>query len=69
MAQEENRLYNAAEVSEMLGMSKPYAYKLIQRLNEELEHNGIVTIPGRIYKDYFDMRVFPSRLLAGKHVR
>lgn len=27
-------------VAEVLGVSKPYAYKLIRKLNEELERTG-----------------------------
>ena len=36
------------EVAEELGVSKPYAYKLIKRMNEELAQTGCITIAGRI---------------------
>lgn len=51
------QVYSAEEVGIMLDMSKPYAYKLIKRLNDELESCGIVTVPGKINKTYFDSRV------------
>ena len=35
-----NRFIKADEVAEELGISKPYAYKIIRRLNEELREKG-----------------------------
>ena len=35
------------EVAEELGVSKPYAYRLIRDLNEELKKTGCITISGR----------------------
>lgn len=35
------------EVAEELGVSKPYAYKLIKRMNEELAQTGCITIADR----------------------
>ncbi len=40
--------YNAEEVAKILGVSKPYAYKLIRKMNEELKAKGFITISGRI---------------------
>ena len=34
------------EVAEELGVSVPYAYKLIRELNEELRKTGCITIAG-----------------------
>ena len=36
------------EVAEELGVSVPYAYKLIRQMNEELAKTGCITISGRI---------------------
>lgn len=36
------------EVAKELGVSKPYAYKLIRAMNEELKKTGCITITGRI---------------------
>lgn len=45
---------NAEEVAENLGISKPYAYKVVRQLNEELESKGFITISGRVSAKYFE---------------
>ena len=35
-----------------------YAYKLIKRLNSELEAKGFVTIRGKVSREYFQERVY-----------
>ena len=42
------RFIKADEVAEELGISKPYAYKIIRRLNEELREKGMITIARRV---------------------
>ena len=46
-----NRFIKADEVAEELGISKPYAYKIIRRLNEELREKGMITIAGRVERN------------------
>ena len=41
----ESRTIGADEVAEALGMSRAYAYKLIRRLNKEMEERGFKTKP------------------------
>ena len=41
------------EVAEILGISKSYAYKIVQKLNSELKEQGFITIAGRVNKQYF----------------
>ena len=41
------------EVAEILGISKSYAYKIVQKLNAELKEQGFITITGRVNKQYF----------------
>ena len=53
----ENRFIRAEEVADELGVSKPYAYKLIRQLNEELKDKGFITIAGRINRRYFNEKV------------
>ena len=36
-----NSFFRVAEVAEILGVSKSYAYKIIRRLNEELKENNV----------------------------
>jgi len=45
------------EVAEELEISKSYAYKIVQRLNAELEQMGIITISGRVNTQYFKERL------------
>ena len=54
----EKRTYGAEEVARQLGVSRAYAYKVIRRLNEELERAGKITIPGKVSAAYFDERFF-----------
>ena len=41
------------EVVAELGVSKSYAYKIVQRLNAELKAKGYLTISGRVSRQYF----------------
>lgn len=48
----------ADEVAEELDVSKPYAYKIIRQLNDELSAKGYITVAGRISRQYFNERVY-----------
>ena len=48
-----NTFMRVDEVAEMLGISKSYAYKIVQKLNAELKDKGFLTIAGRVNKQYF----------------
>lgn len=41
------------EVAQELGVSKSYAYKIVQKLNAELKEKGFMTISGRVNKQCF----------------
>ncbi len=41
------------EVAQELGISKSYAYKIVQRLNSELDNKDYITISGRVNRQYF----------------
>lgn len=49
----ENRFIRADEVAQELGVSKSYAYKVVQKLNAELKAKGYLTIAGRVSRQYF----------------
>ena len=51
----------AEDVAKELDISKAYAYKVIRRLNAELEAKGFLIIPGRISRDYFFERFYGIR--------
>lgn len=54
----------AAEMAEMLGISKPYAYKLIKQMNEELDAKGFITIPGKVSTKYFEEKFYGVKVTA-----
>ena len=54
----ENKFNRADDVARELSVSKPYAYKLIRRLNDELEAQGFITIAGRVNRQYFYKRLY-----------
>lgn len=54
----ENRFIRADDVAQELNVSKPYAYKLIGKLNEELKAKGFITIAGRVNRQYFYERLY-----------
>lgn len=41
------------DVARELDASKSYAYKIVQKLNKELEAKGYITISGRVNRQYF----------------
>ena len=49
----EHSFMRVDDVAQELGVSKSYAYKLIQRLNAELREKGFLTISGRVSRRYF----------------
>ena len=51
----------AEEVAGALGISKPYAYKLVREMNEELKQKGFITIPGRVSRRYFEEKFYGLR--------
>ena len=54
------------DVADELGVSKSYAYKIVQKLNAELKEQGFLTISGRVNKQYFLERTCYG---TGKKVR
>ena len=56
----ENRFMSAEEVAQELRISPSYAYKIIRRLNRELDEKGYITISGRVNRQYFSERVYGS---------
>ena len=53
-----NKFICAEEVAQELSVSKPYAYKLIKRLTDELKEKGFITISGRVNRQYFNERLY-----------
>lgn len=54
----ESKFINAKEVSEILGISASSAYRIIKKLNGELEDQGKIIIPGKVSRRYFSEKVY-----------
>ena len=52
------KLIRAEEVSEIMEISVPYAYKIIRKLKQELADKGFITVTGRVNREYFNERVY-----------
>lgn len=48
----------AGEIAEELGISKPFAYKLVRQMNEDLEAKGFLTIAGRVSRKYYEEKFY-----------
>lgn len=48
---------NASDVSEYMDISKPMAYKIIRKLNDELKAQGFITVAGKINRLYFEQKI------------
>ncbi len=54
----ENKAFlTVEEVAKEMGVSKSYAYKIVRKLNMELQQMGYLTVPGRINANYFRKKV------------
>ena len=56
-----NLFIKAEEIATELGVSKPYAYKLIRKLNEELKSKGFITISGKVSRQFFEEKIYGLR--------
>lgn len=55
----ENTLFVTAEVvAKDLGVSKPFAYKLVRQMNDELHEKGYLTVAGRVSRQYYEERFY-----------
>lgn len=46
------------EVAEILGFSKAHAYKIIRKLNEELNSKGYIVVAGKVSRQYFKEKFY-----------
>lgn len=55
----ENLLFVTADkVAVDLGISKPFADKLVRRMNDELNRQGYLTVAGRVSRQYYEERFY-----------
>lgn len=50
-------MMTASEVAEAMGVSKAYAYKVIQRLNNELQAKDYLTVAGKVNRKFFMRKI------------
>ncbi len=53
----DNRFICMDEVVQELSVSKPYAYKFIKKLNDEMKEQGVITTAGRVNRQHLRTRV------------
>ena len=58
MIEQNELLLDVNQISSLMKISVPTAYKLIQKLNSELKQNGYIVIAGKINRRYFESKVF-----------
>lgn len=58
MEPHESPYMTAAELADIMQISKAYAYKIIHKLNEELSKAGYLTISGKIPRKYAEKRCY-----------
>ncbi len=54
----DGRLITAKEVAEDLECSMQHAYKIVRKLNQELNEMGCITMRGRTNRSYYHERLF-----------
>ena len=53
-----NRFICVEELAQEISVSKPYAYKVVRRVNDEVKAKGFITISGRVNRQYFYERLY-----------
>jgi sugar-specific transcriptional regulator TrmB len=57
----ESCMMTATEIAQELGVSQGHAYKLIRRLNNELQNQGFVVIAGRLPRAFWETKMYGCR--------
>lgn len=58
MKKVESRFMKAQDVADTLSVSISSAYRIIKKLNNELNEQGKITVPGKISKRYFEEKTY-----------
>jgi len=56
-----NLFIRVDEMVKELQISKPYAYKLMREMNEDLKKKGFMTIAGRVSRKYYEEKFYGIR--------
>ena len=52
------QFYTVKDVMRILQVKEAKTYKVIRKLNEELEQRGYIVVSGKVSKRYFDEKVY-----------
>ncbi|UUV17559.1 helix-turn-helix domain-containing protein [Fusobacteria bacterium ZRK30] len=55
---EEKKFINAKEVADSLDISVSSSYRIIKKLNCELEEMGKITLAGKVSRRYFEEKIY-----------
>jgi len=55
---EEKRFLKAKDIAEIMRCSEATAYRIIRKLNAELQEIGKITISGKISRRYFEEKCY-----------
>ena len=56
---QDNKLFlSARDVSKCMSISIPMAYKIIRKLNDELQEKGYLVICGKISRKFFESKIY-----------
>ena len=58
---ESKNFIRAEEIAKELEVSKPYAYKLVREMNDDLKKRGFITIAGRVSRQFFEEKFYGLR--------
>ena len=57
----QSKIYiTASEVADLLGVSIGHSYKIIRKMNVELQNNGYLVISGKVPCKYFNEKFYGS---------
>jgi len=56
-----NLFIRVDDMVDELQISKPYAYKLMREMNDELRKKGFMTISGRVSRQFFEEKFYGMR--------
>lgn len=58
MSNQNKIYYDVNDITEMLGVSKGFGYKIIRQMNSDLKSNGFLVIAGRVPVKYFQEKYY-----------
>lgn len=65
MSKDKKIYYTVADISELLGISIPTSYRIIRKLNKELEQKGYIVLAGKLPIKYFEEKYYGLSTLGG----